>query len=250
MTVRRLAFDSLYNFRDLGGYEAHGGTTRWKMIFRADGLQRATQADVERMETLGLHTVIDLRTTKERDEDGDFGQFDSAIEYRHLPIFDGTEAENRPTNEAEAGDDVLVRLYHWMVTNRGDRLAAAIGTLIEAPGPVVYHCTAGKDRTGVMSALMLSVVGVDDEVIAHDYSLSREAMDSLVAWYRANRPRPNGEPNHLATEQAMKYLGAEPEWILRTLTFVRDNYGSVASYLSTIGIGEPEVKQLRAKLVM
>src|SRR5688572_346755 len=87
---RRLMFDALFNFRDLGGYPAREGnaTTRWGVMFRSDGVHRATPRDLERLVELGVATVVDLRTTHERREDGSFDDAPSSVAYHHVPLFD------------------------------------------------------------------------------------------------------------------------------------------------------------------
>ena len=190
--TRRLEFEALFNFRDLGGYTtADGSHTRWGSVFRADGLHRATPGDLRRLEAIGITTVVDLRTGHERVDDGSFDAEHPSIDYRHSPIFDDLTGDDRPNRESE---NYLAELYVRMIAAKGDRLVGAVRAIVDAPGPVVFHCTAGKDRTGVVAALMLSAVGVADDTIAQDYALSHAAMDALVDWYRTNRSASANNP--------------------------------------------------------
>ena len=243
--ARRLAFDALFNFRDLGGYPAGGGktTTRWGVLFRSDGLHRSTPRDLVRLADLGIASVVDLRTPFERIEDGSFDDLPSSAAYHHVPLFEDLTGD-RPDADS---DDYLLRLYTHIVTKRGERVAETIRLVIADDKPVVFHCTAGKDRTGVISALVLAAVGVHDDVIAHDYALSADAMDALVAWYRERRK--DDEPAPIRTAAAMNLLGADAVWMHQLMTFIRDEYGSVEDYLRSIGLGSADLVSLSAKLV-
>ena len=139
--ARRLAFDALFNFRDLGGYPALDGeaTTRWGVLFRSDGLHRATAGDLERLAGLGVASVVDLRTPFERTEDGSFDDVPSAVVYHHVPLFEDLTGE-RPDTES---DDYLLHLYIHIVTGRGDRVGEALRHVIATDRPLVFHCTAG-----------------------------------------------------------------------------------------------------------
>jgi protein-tyrosine phosphatase len=243
--ARRLAFDALFNFRDLGGYPVRDGeaTTRWGVLFRSDGLHRATTSDLERLAGLGLASVVDLRTPFERIEDGSFDDVPNGVLYHHVPLFEDLGGE-RPGTES---DDYLLHLYIHIVTTRGDRVAEALRLVIAADRPLAFHCTAGKDRTGVIAALVLSAVGVPDDVIADDYALSGEAMDALVAWYRERRR--DDEPAPMQTAAAMNRLGADAEWMRQLMTFIRAEYGSIEGYLRSIGLGSADLVALSTKLV-
>jgi protein-tyrosine phosphatase len=238
-------FDALFNFRDLGGYPAREGnaTTRWGVMFRSDGVHRATPRDLERLVELGVASVVDLRTTHERHEDGSFDDAPSSVAYHHVPLFDDLTGA-RPDTES---DDYLLHLYMHIVTARGDRVAEALRLVLASEHPLVFHCTAGKDRTGVIAALVLAAVGVPDDVIANDYAMSSDAMDALVAWYRDARRE--GTPAPMQTAAAMNRLGADAAWMTQLMTFVRTEYGSVERYLLTIGLAEADLVSLATRLL-
>lgn len=238
--TRTIAFDALFNFRDLGGYPTEGGsTTRWGVLYRSDGLHRATARDLDLLEAMGIATVVDLRTPFERTEDGSFDDVQTRIDYHHVPLFDDLTSE-RPDTDS---NDYLLNLYLHIVTKKGDRVAEALHVIGASDQPLVFHCTAGKDRTGVISALVLAAVGVSDDIIAQDYALSHDAMAALIAWYRARRT--NDGPAQVQATAAMNRLGAEAAWMHQTLGFIRAEYGSTAGYLRSIDIGEAELAALR-----
>jgi protein-tyrosine phosphatase len=183
---RHLRFDAVFNFRDLGGYPTRDGrTTRWRTFYRADGLFRMTEADIDTVRALGLRTVLDLRTPDELTERGTFPVGAHPVRFEHLPFL------VNHWDPAEAVDDTtsfLVRKYTEMLDEGSASIAAAFAVLADhdAP-PAVFHCAAGKDRTGVLAMLLLAVAGVPDEIIGQDYALTAAGMERMMQWYKDNR---------------------------------------------------------------
>lgn len=186
---RRLELGGCVNFRDLGGYPtADGRRLRWRRLFRADGLSRLDDDDCRVMAELGLATVIDLRTPLERDERGNFPGDRVPVTYHHLPLTDVLPPDR---DLARYGDpDFVTDRYRQMFEQGAPSLRRAVEVLA-APGalPAVFRCTAGKDRTGILAAVVLGFLGVPEEVIVEDYVLSAESMvrlwDRLRAEYAA-----------------------------------------------------------------
>lgn len=244
------AFDVLFNFRDLGGHPtAQGTTTTLGNVFRADGVHRCAEPDIARLEQIGIARVIDLRTDRERNDDGCFDEGHPSIDYRHVPVLEavtgvaGAKAEARVVTE-----DALLDTYRRILATRSDQLIEVLELVVSSPGPVVYHCSAGKDRTGIISALVLSSVGVDDVRIAEDYGRSRDAMSQLMEWYRANRSHDLTGAN-LNDGRAARLLGAEPQWMLTVLDEMRSTYGGATGYLAAKGADTALIDGLRARLV-
>jgi hypothetical protein len=192
-----------YNFRDLGGYAtADGRATRWGRLFRSDTLHELTPGDVELLAELGLVTILDLRTTVELEATGRGPLGATSIEYHHLSVLPeagsgsggsggsagGAVADGEADGEtvaapAPAGDDLAER-YLWYLDGGRAALARAITVLAEPDRlPAVFHCAAGKDRTGVLAALVLDLVGVGREVIVADYVLTAERMPLIMERY-------------------------------------------------------------------
>jgi protein-tyrosine phosphatase len=230
-------FDALFNFRDLGGHRARDGrTVRRGEVYRSDGMHRASVDDLGRIESLGITRVVDLRTSRECTEDGCFDAAHPTIEYRHVPILEAVRgvAGARSVTIEEGDETPLLTTYRFMLTERRALLLEAIEAVASAPGPVVFHCTAGKDRTGVVAALLLSIVGVEDATIVEDYGRSRHGMTRLVEWYRANRPQDAATPGIL-DQRASRLLGADPAWMRALLAEIRAAHGSVRDYLLAAG---------------
>lgn len=225
------------NFRDLGGYAMDGGTVRWRTLFRADALSELTDEGRDRLGELGMRTVVDLREALERELDPDRidGLGIAAVE---RPLF-----EDRIDVQAVRG---LHGLYRELIEVCGDRMAAAVGALAE-PGvlPAVVHCSAGKDRTGIVCALALAAVGVGADDIAIDYALTSEVLVGPIRERVRRRAIAAG-----MTEQAVAVaMDSPPALMLETLEFLERAHGGAASYLEASGLSPERLESLRLALL-
>jgi protein-tyrosine phosphatase len=241
----RPRFEALVNFRDLGGHatERHR-VTRHRTVFRADGVHRCTAADIATLEALGVRRVIDLRTAQERVTDGSFAAQHPTIDYRHVPILDDVSG----IGEIVHAEPLVVSYLH-MLEERAARLVRAVEAIVGAPGPVVFHCTAGKDRTGVLAALVLQTLGVPRETIVADYAKSEGAMDRLIAWYRAHRPESDGVRDPSTDPARSKLMGARPEWMHKVLDVLDERYGGAERYLLAAGATPTTLRALRVRML-
>ena len=184
---RRIVLEGAFNFRDLGGYPAADGRTiAWRRLFRSDGLSRLTAPDLHRLVELGIQTVVDLRTLDERERDSlPEGPFTPAV--HHLPMMDVLPTEDELVSWVD--EDFLIGRYSQMLDDGAAAIAEAVRVLA-APGavPGVFHCAAGTDRTGILAAVVLGVLGVPDDVIAEDYALSQAAMVEFFEFLKKRHP--------------------------------------------------------------
>jgi len=246
---RVVALEAVHNFRDLGGYTmADGRATAWGRVFRADGLQRLTDDDLDVIDAIGIRTVIDLRTSGEIETRGTFPVEKLPVAWHHLSIIDATWHDTGvpdfPDDE-QGGIDFLVWAYRDMLDQGADRFAHAFSLLsVPAAAPAVFHCAAGKDRTGLLAALILGGLGVDLDVIAADFGLTLDAMDRLRAWLGRADPSAleamNGRP-------AMMF-GAHPTAMRQILAELIDAHGSIRGYLASIGVGAATLEALATQL--
>ena len=235
---RLIRLDAVHNFRDLGGYPTDDGrTTRWRRLFRADGLHRLTGADLEQVRDLGLHTVIDLRTAAELAERGTFPQVAHPVEFHHVPVLDSTwQHDDRPDGEGAA--DFLEWAYLDMLRHGPGRFAQAIEQLsVPEALPAVFHCAAGKDRTGVLAMLVLGALGVQHEYIVADYGLTAGGMQRMRAWAQHETP----ELWARMVETPTMFLAALPEAMGRVIETICAD-GSIRDYVLSIGV-TPEALQ-------
>ena len=244
---RLIGLEAVHNFRDLGGYPTAGGrTTKWRTLFRSDGLYRLRGADdMSRVMQLGLKSVIDLRTEREQREQGIFPTDDIEVTFHHLSIVDVTWSD---TETPEFDDEVefLVWGYRDMLEIGSSRFADALHVLAQTESlPAVFHCAAGKDRTGVLAALLLSSLGVDDAHICADYGLTQDAMRRSIAWSKVHRPE-------LAERYATipkAYLAADPRAMQIILAELVQRHGSVRNYVREIGVADNTVDALSTLLL-
>jgi protein-tyrosine phosphatase len=242
---RLIKLEAVHNFRDLGGYPtADGRRTRWGQLYRADGLHRLTPADVEVLRPLGLRTVLDLRTAGELAERGTFPVEDHPVDFHHLPVIDVTwDRDDDASGDAVA---FLTEQYRALLTEGEPRLAEAFQLLArDGALPAVFHCAAGKDRTGLLAALLLSSLGVDDVVVAEDYGLSRDAMVRTLEW----AGRQSAELLALWEKIPSVHLAAEPAAMMQLLVELQEAHGSVRAYVASIGVGEDVLLALEAALL-
>jgi protein-tyrosine phosphatase len=243
---RHVALESLFNVRDLGGYRGLGGrTVRWRVLYRADGLHRLDGDDVERVASLGITTVFDLRTPGELDDHGRFPVDAVPVDYRHVPLIPAIwDPATLPGKES--ADDFLTERYLEMLDLGRDAIGEVVETLAAADAyPAIFHCAAGKDRTGMLAAVILSTLGVADDDVAADYSLTRHAMERMVEWVREHDPA----WLEAMQDQPTAFLGAPAVVMHRVLEAIRLEHGSTDGYLASIGVGADLVGRVRENLL-
>jgi len=188
---RLVPLNAVHNFRDLGGYPTGDGrTVGWGRLFRADGLYRLTADDLDVIDALGIRTVVDLRSGPEFEQHGRFPLERYPVAFHHLPIIDSTwmASEMPDVDDTEDGAiEFLTWAYGDMLAQGADRFAHAFGVLaVPGSAPAVFHCAAGKDRTGVLAALILGGLGVHHDTIVDDYALTEAAMVRMrIDWKRS-----------------------------------------------------------------
>jgi protein tyrosine/serine phosphatase len=236
-----LAFGSNYNFRDVGGYPGRDGrTVRWRELFRADSLHRLAGSDWEAFAALGIKTVIDLRRTFEVEQHGRVPEAEG-LAYLN-PVLEHVDWTDVPHPPEIAHERWLADRYLNFTEDGREGLAAALSVIAD-PGaaPVVVHCMAGKDRTGVVCALVLSLLGVSDDDIATDYALTEVSMASLTAYLRVHNP--------VAIEGNDHMFDSPREAMLLFLADLRDRHGSVPGFVREIGISDQQIAALRGHLL-
>ena len=244
---RHVDLEAVHNFRDLGGYPTvDGRSLAWGRVFRADGLYRLTEGDVDRLRPLGLRTVIDLRTADELSERGTFPLDDHPVDFHHLSIIDRTW----DVDEAEEwGDDqagFLRDKYHAMLEQGGDKVGAALRIISRADNcPVVFHCAAGKDRTGLVAGLLLAGLGVDDLTISADFALSAGAGERTRAWAIDKSP----ELAERFASMPPAFYAAHPESMLGLLLDLRSTHGSVRGFCRSLGVDDSHWSDLEDHLL-
>jgi len=241
---RKVSVEGCLNFRDLGGYPTEsGGRLRWRQLFRADGLHALSERGVATVrDEIGLGDIVDLRSSAELSLDGRGPLEREAIRFHHLPLFDGPR-EGTEGRTPSFGSS-LAELYFGMVDYARGPIAKVITVLARTNEPAVFHCAAGKDRTGVISALLLSLLGVREELIVADYAATRDALDKIVERLMASEGYQG-----MFDELPPDTLHADPETMEGFLARVRSEFGSMTGYTREIGVDPADVERLRARMV-
>lgn len=244
--MRVLPLTGVANFRDLGGYPTlDGGTTRWRTVFRADGLHQLTATDVEVLRDLPLRTVIDLRTPDEVEQRGRYPLEAHPVTMHHLSVLDRTWDVDEARRDALPPAEFLHQQYRIMLRDSGERFAAALSLLADHDSaPAVFHCAAGKDRTGLLAALVLGTVGVPRTWIVEDFALTATAMDRIM-----DEMRKDPERAAFLDEVPATFFSADPEGMDRTLADVEDEHGSIGDYVRHLGVPDETIAHLAELLV-
>jgi protein-tyrosine phosphatase len=238
------------NFRDLGGYRAGDAVVRHGRVFRSGMTHHIAEAGVRALvERHGLRTVLDLRAGIEHEQDG-FAPFTSGgVTVHLLPVADNinapTEEQRRRYAEMRAGTFDWAASYMRLSRN-GREVYRRFFEILAGPDalPAVFHCTAGRDRTGVAAALLLSLVGVDREEIAHDYALTGGHLRPHVARFIRASTR-----MQMTEEEMARVLETRHDAMYRFLTDLSAEYGSVEGYITDIGVTEAQVAAIREALL-
>lgn len=239
---RVIDLEGCLNFRDLGGYPTvDGWTVRWRQVFRSDALHHLTTLDVRRLtDALRLRVVIDLRSSAELASEGRGRLGSEAVAFHHLPLFD---AEDLNT-EARSAVISLADRYYLLAEFARERVGRVLRTLADADEPAVYHCAAGKDRTGVVSAILLGLLGVPDEVIVADYVATQDNLDAIIERLMAAEGY-----QHMLAALPPDTLHAEPETMLGFLARLRERHGSLRGYALGAGLDEAALVRLTSRLL-
>lgn len=242
---RRLDWAACLNVRDLGGFTcANGCSTRWRRAVRADNPVRLSSIGLGALIEYGIRTVIDLRATSELRIDR--SPFESApahaeITYLHCPLFEDDEWE-RSAARAVSGQNAAV--YIGILQEFGSRVVCALTAVARAgDGAVLFHCHSGKDRTGIVSALLLDLVGVSHDAIAADYALSSPHLEEATwRWIESDAALREARMRDRVTQWT------HPEVMHGVLNWLSTQYGGAKEYLLENGMHPTDIAGLRARL--
>lgn len=256
--------EGLYNFRDTGGMPLHsGGRTRPGVLYRSDALSNLTQVGLDELAKTDIGVIVDFRTAEERRAAPDRVPQSRPFQTVELSFLEGAmgdmakqfmQSGAAPSQEAIAqamsSIPTLGDLYIGMLEH-GASAFAQVARLIAAsndaaPSAVLVHCTAGKDRTGVATALMLDAAGAERSAIIADYAQSQENLSGAWAEGMIHMITSLGVP--LTDQLRTLVTGTPPEAIEQALAWVDDNAKGTAAYLQSGGLTDDELAGLRSRL--
>ncbi|MFI9508286.1 tyrosine-protein phosphatase [Nocardia sp. NPDC052566] len=244
---RWVEFAEIDNARDLGGLPViSGGTTRFGVVYRSSTPQQLSEADLGLLVgRLGLRTVVDLRNPDEAEREGHGRLVGTAVRLVNLPVRKADQAEANPAELVPGGhEDDLIGLYRDLLTGSTASMVSAVRLIADVDHhSVVFHCAAGKDRTGIMAAMLLDAVGVPAEAIAADYGLTAERMERI-------RTRLDALPSyHGLPPLSTGILAVHPEVIVDFLTDLHSTHGGADQWLLANGLTTDELTRLREVLI-
>ncbi len=254
---RWIELDGVVNMRDLGGLPTRDGrTTQDRRLIRSDNLQDLTPGDVRRLVSeLGVTDVVDLRSHRERALTGPGPLTETDLAHHHHSFFKDDVAEVTaeqalalPWIRTESVDrshpDFWTQHYLGYLTDRPDSVAGALDVVSRSRGGAVVHCAAGKDRTGTVTAMALSVAGVPDEEIVADYVETASRIEKIIERLVTVEPYAQGLAGRTIDEQ--RPTAASMEAILRTLS---EQHGGATEWLREHGWTDEDINRLRSRLV-
>lgn len=244
--ARHCTWEACDNIRDLGGYPTcDGSQTRWGALVRADDLSRLTPIGRRALRAYGIRTIVDLRSPVEVAEaPHPFAHNEPGmptLTYQHMPFIDPTD---RTVDHALSTVMPLPDIYRLFLVHCPTQIGTILHAIAHAePGGVLVHCTAGKDRTGLVVAFALALAGVADEQIVADYALSDQYLQRFYAERLASVTH---DPQLHA--RLVPRLTAAPEVMRHTLAFLRTHYGSLVGYLAHTGLPAQEMTAVARRL--
>jgi protein-tyrosine phosphatase len=244
VTTRHIAFARLHNFRDLGGYRtADGRTVRWGRLYRSDSLGKlhgAPAEDLDRFLGLGIRTVIDLRYPWEIERRGRVPE-QAGLAFHNLSI------EHQPYDQAAIAPDAdpwrhLADRYAEVAYDGAKEIRQVLDVIAADSGPLVFHCASGKDRTGLIAALVLILLGVDEQDAAADFALTELATERLLAGFRADNPE---------RDRIWPSYGRAPATVMELfLADLTAAHGSVHAYAADrLGVDDALLTALQQRLL-
>jgi protein tyrosine/serine phosphatase len=229
---RTVPFTGVFNFRDLGGYASSDGrVTRWGRLYRSDALHDLSQSDLTLFRRLGIATIVDLRNTSEVERTGRGLLEDESIRFINTPVLSSAGVPE-PSTTSQVGDDYLSSRYLQYLDGGANALLSAIEEMTDVDNyPLVFNCFFGKDRTGVLSALVLSILGVSRRDIVNDYALTATRVPLILEKLRL-------DPVYLETLEQTdpRVLAAEASTISLFLHELDERHGGARDWAHKAGL--------------
>lgn len=244
---RVLPIPGATNIRDLGGYRTSDGhLTQWRRVLRGDSPHLLTDAGNDALRKAGLRSLIDLRSDHELAHEPNPFNGSTEVAYHPLPLFDDLAPAMTGIRDRDNGqDDLLYEFYLQALGEKAAAVRAVLTTIAEAPeGTVMFHCTVGKDRTGIIAALLLGAADVERGDIVADYAMTQTQIAPLIERLLA-ATRANG--GDVATHA--RFLRCEAPTMEATLDHILARHGSIKGYLGDIGLTAGEINALKDRLL-
>lgn len=234
-----LPIEGAYNVRDIGNYKTQDGRlTKEGVFFRSDNTAGYTQNDIRFFNEKGLTLVVDLRSADETGRQPSVFADIPGIHYENIQLIDGIHSQftrdNIPTT--------MGQLYIQFLETSKQQIGKMFRLFASNTGPALYHCTAGKDRTGVTTMLLLSLAGVSDSIIIEDYAATETFTSHIIEKQKAQLAS-------LGLDVPDFMLHADPQNMEEALAHMRKTYGSAEKYLQTCNVKNNEIQIIKERFL-
>lgn len=230
--MRNILLDGALNVRDVGGCaNTAGKKIRHGKIYRGDNLDQLTLEDIQKLKSLHINLDIDLRSPEEWGRWPDLLSQVQGVRYERIPLISTIDPVDLP--------NTLTELYIYLLDHSQKEFAQVFRQILNnAEGVTLFHCSAGKDRTGLVSAMLLLLAGVEEKIVIEDYSESADNLKPMLEKFaEANNPA------------LRAFLTARLEDILPFLNRLNEKYGGAEGYMKAIGLSEEEIEKIRQILL-
>ena len=257
MNNRHIDLDDASNIRDLGWYTTKDGeSTVSGLLFRSAGLHELSEASIDILLKKGIITNVDLRRSDQIDQRPDILGRSDKINYLRLPLYEDA-IEELPTflheklegslkTDLTEKEDRYYKIYIAWLEIHKPAIKEILLTLFNLENlPALYHCEAGTDRTGVISALILGVCGVEDELIAEDYGLSAKCL--IESYFKEQAPPNKNKENYTWLDYQNEYCS--PRVMLGIMDYIQTIYGGTENYIISLGINKSTIETFKGKFL-
>lgn len=241
------------NLRDMGGYTtADGRAVKWRHLYRSANMSLLGEAQQPELEALGIRVICDLRSSKERELRPCVWHLGLGIDYAcheySMSIGDMEALAQKITGQPEAIDEFIDEIYRALPYELAEPFRDAFHRLASGQAPLLFACGAGKDRTGILAALILHALGVPRVTIEQDFALTDLTMERLITKFQQDG-RFAGLMN-LPREQYLPLFRSDPAVLKITFDEIESRHGSVEGYLlEVLGVEEKEIRAMRGLLL-
>ncbi|GAB3381088.1 tyrosine-protein phosphatase [Spongiibacter taiwanensis] len=257
LELRKLPFNKAHNFRDLGGYLTEDGRSlKWGKLYRSDKLSRLTDDDQRFLERLGIRKVVDFRSDEERQESPHSLLDQTQIIVRPMPVsVDAAQVEqiSRHLMQQDATPEEMARYLIEANREMVERFTGVfrdwLGMLMEDEHyPMVFHCTAGKDRTGFAAAMIMTALGVSRSTVMEDYLATNHFTQNRIE--QAVRYLGEHSMNQVNADVVRTLFGVQARFLEEAFIAIEEHYETVDNYLEIgLGLGAPEIAELQRQLL-
>lgn len=248
---RRLPLMGLHNARDLGGYPTrYGKSTQFRRFVRSEVPKSLTAEDLSFLHNYGIRTSVDFRGPNELERHPNQLQAQDWISYRSCPTFNQQVAMGSSPEALKMKKlDAFVKWsekYCEMLDMCQDWVKDTLEFMSDCPGGVMFNCTTGKDRTGIVSALLLSIAGVPDSDIVADYCVSQIYLVPVYEQLHSSLPATHEDGTVNFTDP---FFCTEPENMALMMKYINDRFGSTEEYVQVCGVSLSIIDRLRSRLL-